>query len=158
MNEGDIVQLGRPRELYFRPKTQFVGNLVGAANLLPGRVISVDEADGDDGVPVVRAATFETALGPVRVTDPSVEQLRVGAECSVLVRPESVVLHTENPERENVFIGRVELALFVGEAVDHEVSVGEVLLNARAASVTRFRREEKVFVELPASSCVVFAE
>jgi iron(III) transport system ATP-binding protein len=158
MNDGDIVQLGRPRDLYFRPQTQFVGNLVGAANLVHGRVISVDEADDEDGTPVVRAATLETAFGTLRVTDPSAEQMRVGAECSVLVRPESVILHSESPERENVFIGRVELALFVGEAVDHEVSIGELMLNARAASVTRFRREEKVFVELPASSCVVFAE
>lgn len=158
MSEGDIVQMGRPRELYFRPKSQFVGNLVGAANLLPGRVLNVDEADGDDGRPIVRTAVFETALGPVRSSDPSIEQVGVGAECSLLVRPESLVLHAENPERENVYIGRVDQALFVGDAVDHEISVGDVVLNARAASTTRFRREEKVFVEIPANSCVVFAE
>jgi iron(III) transport system ATP-binding protein len=158
MNEGDIVQIGRPRELYFQPASQFVGNLVGAANLLPGRVTSVDETDGDDGTPVVRTAVFETAIGPLRSSDPSIERLTVGAECSVLIRPEALVLHGENPDRENVLIGRVELALFVGEAVDYEVSVGDVLLNARVASSTRFRRDEKVFVEFPASSCVVFAE
>lgn len=158
MNDGEIVQMGRPRELYFRPKTQFVGNLVGAANLLPGRVVSLDETPGEDGAPAVRTALFDTAIGSLRSSDPSVEQLTPGAECSVLIRPEAIALHGENPERENVFIGRVELGLFVGDAVDYEISLGDVVLNAKVPSSVRFRREEKVFVEIPTSGCVVFAE
>ena len=38
MNEGYIEQLDTPEEIYRRPKTQFVANFVGRANLLPGQV------------------------------------------------------------------------------------------------------------------------
>jgi spermidine/putrescine transport system ATP-binding protein len=37
MNEGYIEQLDTPEEIYKRPKTQFVANFIGQANLLPGQ-------------------------------------------------------------------------------------------------------------------------
>ena len=41
-NEGRIVQLGTPEEIYERPTARFVANFVGHTNLIDGRVTSVD--------------------------------------------------------------------------------------------------------------------
>ncbi len=38
MNAGRIEQLGRPDDLYFRPRTLFVADFLGDSNLLPARV------------------------------------------------------------------------------------------------------------------------
>jgi len=161
MNEGALIELGRPRELYTKPKTQFVGNLLGAANLLTGTLVSVTDeqpADGDTLPGLPASAVFDTPLGRLVSTYPLLGNLTVGAECQLLVRPEAIVLHHERPDRDNVYLGRVDLGLFVGEAVDHEISVGDVLLSAKVPASVRFRRDDKVHVEIPPEACVVFTE
>jgi putrescine transport system ATP-binding protein len=40
MNEGRIVQIGTPREIYERPQTRFVAEFIGQTNLMEGRVAS----------------------------------------------------------------------------------------------------------------------
>ncbi|MEL6995705.1 MAG: ABC transporter ATP-binding protein [Pseudomonadota bacterium] len=57
MSQGDIAQIGTPREVYRSPKTRFVAEFVGRNNILPGKVSSVS-----DGLVVV-----ETALGALKV-------------------------------------------------------------------------------------------
>jgi putative spermidine/putrescine transport system ATP-binding protein len=34
-NEGKIMQIGTPQEVYYRPKSEFVANFVGSSNVLP---------------------------------------------------------------------------------------------------------------------------
>jgi spermidine/putrescine transport system ATP-binding protein len=41
-NEGKIVQLGTPEEIYERPRARFVAHFVGHTNLVEGRVTSTD--------------------------------------------------------------------------------------------------------------------
>jgi iron(III) transport system ATP-binding protein len=38
MQAGQLVQVGRPQEIYRRPATEFVADFVGRANVFPGRV------------------------------------------------------------------------------------------------------------------------
>jgi iron(III) transport system ATP-binding protein len=167
MSEGNIVQIGRPRQLYFHPGTEFVANIVGSANHINGTVTSVTSApDGTDPAadeadsPVV--AVIDTPMGPLKTTDSSAAELTVGTGCSILIRPEAVQLHHAPPEGENVYLGRVDLGLFIGESTEHEISIGDTLLNvkephiAHIAREDRFRRGDKVYVEFPPTSCVVF--
>src|SRR5262245_39150618 len=51
LDQGRIVQEGKPEEIYWRPRTRFVAEFVGAANLVPVRVI-----EGRDLGVVVEAA------------------------------------------------------------------------------------------------------
>ena len=44
MNAGVIEQMGPPLELYERPRTTFVSNFLGQANLVAGRVVAQDDA------------------------------------------------------------------------------------------------------------------
>ncbi len=44
-DNGRIVQLGTPQEIYETPQTRFVARFVGHANLLGGRVTAVESAD-----------------------------------------------------------------------------------------------------------------
>ncbi len=38
LNRGVIEQAGRPRDIYFKPRTLFVADFIGAANLHSGRI------------------------------------------------------------------------------------------------------------------------
>jgi len=37
-NQGKIVQIGTPKEIYEKPKTEFVANFVGVSNLFKGEI------------------------------------------------------------------------------------------------------------------------
>ncbi len=59
MNVGVIEQIGTPEEIYNRPKSRFVADFVGSANLLKGRVTGpgMFEAQGGAVLKTVGAAT-----------------------------------------------------------------------------------------------------
>jgi spermidine/putrescine transport system ATP-binding protein len=86
MNAGRIEQLGNPRELYEHPATRFVANFIGTSNVLTGRLTSKGDAWALEG------------LGPderVLVADAG-RHARQGQEVEIAVRPEKIVLRTEN--------------------------------------------------------------
>lgn len=153
MSDGNIVQQGKPRDIYFRPKTEFVGTFVGSASVLAGEVREIGEPSDDGLIP----GLLDTELGPLSCAD--VGDLPIGASCSVLIRPESPILHDTRPaEGANIYEGNVAVGLFVGEAVDHEIEIGSVTLHVRVPAGERFRRRDKVFLEVPAEQCVVFPQ
>ncbi|HVO88977.1 MAG TPA: ABC transporter ATP-binding protein [Casimicrobiaceae bacterium] len=74
MRNGVIEQMGAPREIYDRPRTQFVAGFLGASNFIDGIVVDRDGA----------SAIVETAGGRVPVRTDS----RVGERVRIAVRPE----------------------------------------------------------------------
>jgi spermidine/putrescine transport system ATP-binding protein len=85
MDAGRIEQLGNPRELYEHPATRFVANFIGTSNILTGRL----ERRGD-GWALAGFGPDERVL----VTDAG--QAPQGQEVELAVRPEKMVLRTEN--------------------------------------------------------------
>lgn len=75
MNAGRVEQIGTPQELYTTPKTPFVADFIGNANLLRGRVRL-------SGTPTFTRGDWSV---PCRVVD---ETLRDGDEALLVVRPE----------------------------------------------------------------------
>ncbi|MEA2428047.1 MAG: spermidine/putrescine transport system ATP-binding protein [Thermoleophilaceae bacterium] len=115
MNEGRIEQAGSATELYETPATEFVANFLGDCNLVDG---SLRRRDG-------RSADFETHDGahlsiPADRIDPSLN----GGPVRVGVRPEKLTLiplELGAPEGANVLRGRIEIASFLGTAIQYVV-------------------------------------
>jgi sulfate/thiosulfate transport system ATP-binding protein len=78
MDGGRLQEVGEPRELYSRPRTRFVATFLGAANLLLGRREYVGVRIG--------TSTFD-------VDQLSLPQ-REGAEATVVIRPEDILITT----------------------------------------------------------------
>ena len=79
MNQGRIVQLGTPRDIYTRPASVFASAFIGQTNLLRGKVVSTDGS----------GVTVEVGGGQ-RVRAQSSSRLPGGAAATVSVRPEAV--------------------------------------------------------------------
>ena len=121
MNKGRIEQLGRPREIYERPATEFVASFIGTSNFLTGRVIS-QESDG--------AYVIETRVG--RLFASSEASVTTGATVTVAIRREQIAIEKgAAPERVGVLRGRVTARAFLGEAMDHVVDVNGVEVRTR---------------------------
>ena len=146
MNEGRIQQIGTPREIYERPQTQFVADFVGTTNFVDGTVRSV-EAEG--GYYIV-----ETELGPLRTL--SVEPLRPGAKVVLSIRPEDVALTDAQPDdiSVNAWHALVHQKVFVGEAMDFKVKVGERILLSRTHPSVRTPIGQPIWARVEASKCV----
>src|SRR5262245_9085043 len=122
MNEGRIQQIGRPRDVYQHPSNQFVADFVGNTNFLDGTVLR--QGASPDGCIVC------TEIGDVRISGIS-QQLRPDERVSLSVRPEDIELTEMKPDADNVWQGRVDQKIFLGEAIDFRVSVGERTLLSR---------------------------
>jgi iron(III) transport system ATP-binding protein len=113
MREGQIAQVGPPREIYLEPANRYVADFVGSSNELEGRVRSVDGA----------FATVETELGDVRGV--AADGLVDGGRVVVICRPERTRLARDEPESPNRWHAEVRAAAFLGPNLEHVVRVGE---------------------------------
>jgi iron(III) transport system ATP-binding protein len=156
MNEGRILQIGSPRDIYERPASQFVADFVGNTNFIDGTVVrsaeylvsGVSGTAGDGQCYVVR-----TEIGELMVqTD---LELRSDERVAISVRPEDVELTETRPEGANVWEGRVDQKVFLGEAVDFQVNVHARTLLSRRHPTLRTKVGDAIFVQLSPEKCVV---
>jgi ABC-2 type transport system ATP-binding protein len=126
VNEGRIVQVGKPREVYERPASEFVAQFVGVTNLLRGTVVTCEGSDGACRVETPDLSIWGTMTGA---------RLREGDEVAVSVRPECVEIVGEGgglAGARNEFAGQVSTRAFLGDSVDHVVSIGKEELRNRS--------------------------
>ena len=146
MNEGQIVQIGSPRDIYERPRNKFVADFVGSTNFVDGSIAAVDDGR-------YRVATD---VGELLVTSP--EALRPGQKVVLSVRPEDVEL-SDDPWRErlpdyNYAEGQVEQKIFLGEFLDFQVRVRDRVLLARAHPSLRKPVGETIYVRINPMKCI----
>src|SRR5262249_53727532 len=103
MRNGVIEQIGAPRAIYEKPRTEFVAGFLGASNFFDGHVTACD-AEG---------ASVAISGGPVRIADRAVE---AGSRVRLAVRPERVRLVP--PERGGL-VARVRDIVYRGSVTHY---------------------------------------
>jgi iron(III) transport system ATP-binding protein len=144
MRDGQIQQVGRPRDVYENPNSRFVADFIGTSNFIDGVV------DGRDaGVYTVR-----TPDGELRVRSDA--DYAVGAPVVVAARPEHIQLSApaaaangSNGSGPNRWHGTVTVRSFLGESVDHVVSVGSREIRARCNPTVSIPAESEVTLTFP---------
>jgi iron(III) transport system ATP-binding protein len=148
MNEGRIVQIGTPRQIYENPRDKFVADFVGSTNLIPGTVSDVIDS----------RCTISSPLGQLRVQ--ASEGMRKNDSVLVSVRPENVELSQAAPAAaidDNVCKGVISSKEFLGDSVDCHLKVGEVVLLARAHPAFRAPDGDPIYVRMRADKCIAIA-
>ncbi|MEC9434106.1 MAG: ABC transporter ATP-binding protein [Pseudomonadota bacterium] len=87
MNQGKLVQVDKPRDLYEFPRNRFIADFVGSVNIFEGQVVE----DHPDHV----AIASDALGGPIHVHHGM--SCQVGQTVWVAVRPEKLVLRREPP-------------------------------------------------------------
>ena len=144
MNEGRVVQIGTPREIYEQPRDRFVADFVGSTNFIAGTVSAV--ADGH--------AVVRSALGDLKVH--AGEGVEGNAAVVVSVRPEDIELSEREPTAggDNVCRGTVSGKEFLGDCLDFHVTVGDVVLLAKAHPSLRTPTGDPIYLRMKADKCV----
>ena len=145
MNDGFVIQVGTPRQIYETPSNQFVAEFVGSTNFFGGTVKSVDGG----------RCTISSPIGEIKA------HAGVGVTKDkgviVSVRPEDVELSEREPavtEGDNIIRATVHSKDFLGEYLDFYVKVGDVLLQSRAHPSLRTPTGEAIFVRMRSEKCV----
>lgn len=113
MNQGNVLQIGTPYEIYESPATQFVAKFIGETNLFDATVSACDRTNVDDYMVTLDVPELG---GTIKVTD--YDETRPGQQVSFTVRPEKVRITLEEPpsigKELNVFRGVVEEPVYSG--------------------------------------------
>jgi len=147
MHHGKVQQWGTPWEIYYRPRTPFMADFVGAVNLVR--------------VPVVFAAGERVR---VRLVDRDVTVTMTGendgsaSEMLLAIRPESIRIVRqgddveERPGRSVLLKGTVTSRMFLGHLMRYRVRIGEqewIVDQPDPGAAPLAEGEVQVLVELP---------
>lgn len=129
MHEGNIEQIGTPREVYEEPRNLNVAKFIGEANIFPGEVVAVE----DKHITV-------NMLGKQRVAKCHNLPHQLGEKVNVLVRPEDIRVWNLNEVEDpsEMFPGTVEEVIYKGTTVDLMVR----LTNNSLIAATEFFDED----------------
>ncbi|WP_454853872.1 ABC transporter ATP-binding protein [Rhizobium binxianense] len=149
LNNGAIVQMGTPSDIYDRPKSEFVANFIGRTNLLRGSVEKQVRA-GD-------IAAVNTPIGSIRCLFSS--GVIAGDQIAFVIRPENVQLQalesTMNGAGPNTIDGFVRGKVFLGEVAEYTIGLDdEHNLIARTHPSLGLNRGDRVRAVLPESKVI----
>ena len=128
LEKGHIAQLGAPEDLYDRPVNRFVAEFIGDANLLPGKVTSLN-----GGMVQIDLG----ADGSFAATD-TAATLKAGDDALLMIRPERVALL--NAAEHGAVQGKVLKRVFSGELINLELlTKGGVKISCSKPSLPQYR-------------------
>lgn len=125
MNEGRIEQLGTPAEIYESPRSRFVADFIGDANIFLATV----EAVVNDNYVSLRSDELEE--GKANLLAWKDRPLGPGDQVHLSVRPEKLAVSRQRLEAEsnrNMLPGVVEDRIYLGSQTQYRVRVGQRVL------------------------------
>ncbi len=145
MRAGTIIETGSPKKIYFDAESEFVADFIGRANLVKATVREqMPEAtvvDSGIGRLVCRKADFET-----------------GATVTLCLRPEFIMLAKGDQDTgTNVVHGAIASMVFIGDAFEGEITVGDHRLLARMEPETQLTEGDRVGFHVKPEHCLLVA-
>jgi iron(III) transport system ATP-binding protein len=137
LDQGIIQQVGSPIELYDKPVNRFVANFLGTANLLNGRVVTVD------GKPVFKSS------GGIDISLPGNGKLPQ-ENCIAMFRPQDIAIQPSGSDNAT-FTGSVRHREFLGNLIRYAVTVGDHVIlvdDTHSAGRKRFEVGDNVALTL----------
>jgi spermidine/putrescine transport system ATP-binding protein len=114
MDQGNVLQVGTPHDIYESPASSFVARFIGETNLFDGTVLNVELMSRPDTEYMAELDIKE--LGKIKVT--TVNKVEPGQNVSFTVRPEKIKISTDKPVSSrddiNYFQGVVDEPIYSG--------------------------------------------
>ncbi len=152
-NEGLILQMGDPVEIYERPNCRFVADFIGETNFIEAEVL---EAGSDKTI---------VGLGTgIQVLARATSGLKTGQSVTVAVRPEKISLHAAPSTNNGTSVpATVEETIYIGTDTRYRVRVAErhrvvariQNVGSSLAEARPFQRGEQVYLSWAIDSAMV---
>lgn len=140
MNEGEILQVAPPNEIYVKPANLFVAKFVGEMNFVTGKIAGPSQV--------------ECPLGALTVRVP--EGLQPASPVTLAIRPEHIRLSPADGAGASL-TGTIVTKNYLGDAALLEVEINGVNLLVKLPGDCEFSVGQKASVDLPLERWRVFA-
>lgn len=118
LEDGHILQVGAPADVYRRPHRRTVAHFIGETDFIAG---TLRERDGDKATVETSVGRFNGILGEAG-SDPA-----IGSEVTLSIRPECWTLESK-PGDSNAVTGRIGGSVYLGEVAQYEFLTGDLSL------------------------------
>ena len=115
-NQGKVLQVGTPKDLYERPANRFVADFIGINNLIDGTVESIEPRES--------RLRVKSALGPLSALFEERQKFAVGDRCILCIRPENANIDGEPVPDRNLVKGRITFSAYLGNTLRYDVELG----------------------------------
>ena len=147
MKDGRMVEIGTPKKIYFDSDHRFVADFIGRANLINGKVAATEDSH----------IIVHSSMGNIACQKSP--HASVGDEVTLCIRPEFIkVMEGDATEGTNIFRGRVESLLFVGDAYEGEIVIANTRLVTRIEPTTMVEQGDEVFLSFEPDHCFVLSQ
>ena len=147
MKDGRMVEIGTPKKIYFDSDHRFVADFIGRANLINGKVAATEDSH----------IIVHSSMGNIACQKSP--HASVGDEITLCIRPEYIkVIAGDTTEGTNIFRGRVESLLFVGDAYEGEIVIANTRLVIRIEPTTTVEEGDEVFLSFEPDHCFVLSQ
>jgi iron(III) transport system ATP-binding protein len=146
MKVGGIEQIGAPEDIYNRPKTRFVADFVGSANLIAGRITAAIMTPGPVDFEVAAGLTLQAwaAHAPH------------GNESHVAIRTAYIHVGSGTPDgRDNCASGTIRQRLFHGDFIQYIVHWPGGELTVRRPPTELFDEGASVTLSFAREHCIL---
>jgi len=140
MQNGEIIQMAPPQEVYAKPADRFVAQFVGEMNFIQGEVGGTGE--------------IRSPLGSIEAAIPN--GLSPGSSITLAVRPEHVKVSAVPAADGNINVGKITSKNYLGDSALLEVEVNGVSLMAKLPGDSELSIGAFAAVEIPAHRWHVF--
>jgi spermidine/putrescine transport system ATP-binding protein len=143
MNQGQVLQIGSPAEIYENPANRFVADFIGETNFLVGQIRGR------------RGPSAKVDVDGLAIRARAGDEIPASGAATVAVRPEKILLGRERIEGRNAFEGVVELVTYVGKDSDYRVRLNPTSVvrvrvqNQEGGAAANFAAGERVWVSWP---------
>lgn len=121
MNEGKIVQIGTPDDVYRRPQTKFVANFLGETNMLDGLIASTGAESAKLALPGNEGGSAMFMQQPSAYVS--------GNKATMTVRPEKIRFLAAGEQADWQLTGKVVQHTFLGRQLRSVVDIGGTTFN-----------------------------
>jgi spermidine/putrescine transport system ATP-binding protein len=107
MNDGKVVQVGTPKEIYRAPSNRFVAGFVGTNNIIAG---TVSRRSGD-------VVVLDTPVGEIRAVASATGGVREGQAVDLVISADRVMLNQAREDGHNQLSASLVSEEFIGSLV-----------------------------------------
>ena len=154
MDEGRLMQVATPDQIYEYPNSVYVADFIGDVNILPGHAT---RAGGGYDI------TYAEGAAPLHAQTQT--DLGKGGKCSLAIRPEKVSISAQKPDGvTNVLGGKILDIAYLGNLSTYHVELASgAIIKAQTANTRRISRrsftwEDPVWLSWTATAGVLLAD
>lgn len=155
MDEGRLIQVATPPDIYETPESVYVADFIGDVNILKGTAKPAGQG----------AFYVDWAVNQPPLLATSERPFSDGQECHLAIRPEKITISKGKPaEAENAVAGTVLDIAYLGNLSTYHVELeGGQIIKAQTANTRRIARrditwEDPVWVQWSKTAGVLLAE